>query len=160
MATTEIDTFTIDVLGVPVPQPRGRSRAFAGHAQTYDPGTADQWKVEIAEAAGRILPAEPIAGPVSLSVDFRFPRPKSHFRAKAGTLKPVAPYWRTAKRGDIDNCLKAVMDALTRVRLWWDDSQVVHLADVRCRYTRAGERPGARIVVVRQSDPPAQRGAP
>jgi Holliday junction resolvase RusA-like endonuclease len=59
-------------------------------------------------------------------MQFFFTRPKSHFTSK-GAPNPRAPVSHT-KRPDIDNLVKAVMDAVTDTELFWfDDSQVVEL---------------------------------
>tara|TARA_R110002049_G_C8808995_1_gene533316 strand:- start:53 stop:475 length:423 start_codon:yes stop_codon:yes gene_type:complete len=63
-------------------------------------------------------------GPFSISVDFCFIRPKSHFTSK-GALTKSAPLRPTGRNvGDIEKLLRAVHDALSEV-LFTDDSQVV-----------------------------------
>lgn len=117
------------VAGEPKPQPR--PRAFARKmgdkfvARVFDAGTAEHWKSQIAIAAKPFLPATPIAGPVRLRVVFNLPRPKGHSRSN-GELKASAPIWHVG-RPDVDNYIKAVMDALTQIGLWVDDSQVCQL---------------------------------
>lgn len=135
-------TISFAVSGLPKGQPRPRAFAFKGKARVFDPGTAEEWKSRIAEAARPHLPGEPLAGPVALEVAFSFPRPKKHF-VKAG-LRPGAPTWFCSKP-DADNAAKAVMDALTQLGLWHDDAQVVSLI-VRKAFGAAAEV-GARITV-------------
>jgi len=127
--------------GEPKPQPRARAFARGGHARVYDAGTAEGWKGCVALAAREHLPAAPIAGPVALRLDIRLPRPKAHFTKKG--LRPDAPIYVCAGRGDADNFAKAVMDALTQIGLWKDDIQVVRL-EVEKLY---GEQPGAWVTV-------------
>ena len=63
---------------------------------------------------------------MSLTVDFHFVRPKSHFTSK-GALTKRAPMFPTARTvGDIEKLCRSVSDALTGV-LFDDDSQVVEL---------------------------------
>lgn len=63
-------------------------------------------------------------GPMSLTVDFHFVRPKSHLTSK-GNLTKSAPLFPTARTvGDIEKLVRAVNDALSGV-LFDDDSQVV-----------------------------------
>ncbi len=116
------------VLGIPKGQPR--PKAFARNmgggkwaARVYDPGTAEEWKSQIAVAAKEHRPDKPIEGPVFFRMKAYFPRPKSHFRSN-GELKPTAPKYVCTKP-DFDNCEKAATDALTHLGFWRDDSQIV-----------------------------------
>jgi Holliday junction resolvase RusA-like endonuclease len=55
---------------------------------------------------------KPLTGPVGMSVDIQYKRPKT---VKKG-------YWHTST-GDADNIIKAISDGLNRVA-WVDDRQV------------------------------------
>lgn len=110
--------------GNPKGQPRPRAFAFHGKARVFDPGTAEGWKSCVAEAAKPHLPEKPIETPVKMWVRFYMPRPKKHFN-KTG-LRPDAPEFFTGKP-DADNLAKAVMDALTILGMWRDDSLVYDL---------------------------------
>jgi len=114
--------------GDPKGQPRPRAFSRGGHARVFDPGTAEGWKSAVAVAAKPCLPAEPIAGPVRVTLHFSMRRPKSHYRTgkRAGELRPDAPGWFTSKP-DADNLAKAVLDALTTLGAWGDDAQVARL---------------------------------
>lgn len=117
------------VIGLPRPQPRTKAQHFktkAGREITsvYTPATAKSWKALVANAAQAqpSFPAAPWAGPVALYVTTYLPRPKRLYRKK----DPDGPMWAPSKgRDDVDNLLKAVMDALTDGALWQDDGQVV-----------------------------------
>lgn len=61
----------------------------------------------------------PHVGPVWLSVVFAFPFPVSQSVRFPGMEKTSRP--------DLENCLKAVMDALNGV-LWRDDAQIANLS--------------------------------
>lgn len=115
------------VEGDPKGQPRARACIRGKHAGVYDPGTADVWKMAVAEA-WRCVRVEPFTGAVSLSLRFFFKRPKSHFGSgkNARNLKPSAP-WRHTLKPDCDNLAKAVMDVLTRLGAWEDDCRVNQL---------------------------------
>lgn len=142
-----------EVHGHPKPQPRprafARKTAFGVVARVYDSASAEGWKSQVAEAARPFLPAEPIAGPLALYIDFWLPRPSGHFVAskRERGLKAGAPEFHTS-RGDVDNYSKAVMDALTILRLWQDDGQVADLT-VSKRYEDPATGPGALIRIER-----------
>lgn len=131
-------------------QPKGqpRPRAFAMkfgnkyQARMYDAGTAEGWKSSVAGAAKEFLPATPVEIPLRLTLVFYMPRPKSHLNSK-GNLKESAPVWFAGKP-DSDNLAKAVMDALTILGMWKDDSQVVKLTSMKAY---ANERSGCDVVI-------------
>ena len=153
------------VTGTPKGQPRARARF--GLRGVYDPGTADEWKKlvrgELMNAWDRVV----FTGPVSLSLFFFFPRPKSHFAKKDGLafcIRDSAPNWNPS-RPDADNASKAVMDAMSARRMnpsdkgarkikaalfalgvWKDDSQVCRLL-VEKRYAGFGMSPGVMIEI-------------
>jgi crossover junction endodeoxyribonuclease RusA len=133
----------IFVIGEPKGQPRPRAfvNKATGRASVYDAGTAEHWKSQIAEAARSHLPSEPFDCPIGLTVDFHMPRPKRLMRKK----DPDDPIRHTAKP-DLDNLTKAVMDALTAIGMWRDDSQVCHVLASKW-YAAKDRRPGATITV-------------
>lgn len=114
------------VRGEPKAQPR--PKAFARKmgdkfvARVYTPGTAENWKSCVAEAAKPFV-EEMIMEPVAISMVFVMPRPKSHFNSK-GALKPDAPVFHAIKP-DGDNLYKGTVDALKTLGLISDDSIVV-----------------------------------
>lgn len=123
-------TVSFFVPGNPRPQPRNRTRIMHGKAgQTfavnYDPGDAEIWKREIRLAAVDHIPDPPFSGPLALELTFLFPRPKGHYGSgkNDGKLKASAPllHWQKPDRDNLD---KAVMDSLTTVGMFHDDSQV------------------------------------
>lgn len=119
------------VAGTPKGQPRQRHFAMKINgkytARAYTPGTAEEWKSAIAIAAKEAgLAGEQIQGMVWVEMCFFFARPKSHYRAN-GEVKPGAPKDHTQKP-DIDNVVKAALDALTQIGVWRDDSQINNLA--------------------------------
>lgn len=110
--------------GIPKGQPRPKAFARNGHAAVYDPGTAEGWKDCIRSAARRHRPAQPLQGPIRMSMQFFMPRPKAHYRTgkHAGVLREDAPHWHIAKP-DLDNLQKAVLDALKDIGMFADDAQ-------------------------------------
>jgi Holliday junction resolvase RusA-like endonuclease len=135
------------VEGEPKPQPRARAFAMKGRGvRMYDPGTAEGWKAQIAAGVKDKVPFPPWSGPVEMTVVFRISRPKGHYGTgrNSRVLKKSAPKYPTGKP-DLDNYLKAVMDALSMLSFWTDDSIVVQ---TRCSkvYTN-NYKPGALIVL-------------
>jgi Holliday junction resolvase RusA-like endonuclease len=133
-------------IGIPKGQPR--PRAFARKmgnkfvARVFESGTAESWKSAVAAAAKEKLPMKPMEGPLHVQIIFYFPRPKAHFTKKG--KRPDAPAWHTAKP-DADNAAKAVMDALTILGAWEDDSQVCRL---ECKkFYNDSQFPGASISI-------------
>ena len=133
-----------DVQGEPKGQPRPRAFVRNGHASVYDAGTAEGWKAQIALAAHPFLPASPLEGPVKLTAAFFFPRPARLMRKK----DPEGAVLHTAKP-DADNALKAVMDCLTQIGMWHDDSQVCATI-VEKYYAAKAQRPGAVIQIFQE----------
>lgn len=135
--------------GTPKGQPRPKAFARGGIASVYDPGTAEGWKGQVALAARPHLPAQPIELPLILHLEFYFPRPKGHYIASKPErgIRDTAPGYQTGKP-DADNAAKAVMDALTVLRMWRDDAQVAHLI-VRKLYDD-GRGPGC-IITIREA---------
>lgn len=116
---------TIRANGTPKGQPRPRAFVRGNRAAVYDPGTAEGWKSCIAVAA-KELEGRCLHVPLSVTLTFYLPRPKSHFRS-SGQLKPSAPVYMHDGKPDADNLAKAVLDALTGIRAWLDDDQVCEL---------------------------------
>lgn len=110
------------VSGDPVPQPRPRVSTRGGFARAYVPAkhAVHPYRQALALAA-KAAGCKPHAEPVDVVIDLVFSRPKSHLN-KSG-VKPTAP---CLPRVDIDNCAKAVLDALNGIA-WVDDSQVSRL---------------------------------
>jgi Holliday junction resolvase RusA-like endonuclease len=161
----------IEVIGDPKPQPRARSFILRGRGgkpivgkngqpilRVHEAGTAEAWKQAIALAASPQVPMPPMDGPIRLDIEFRFARPKQHFNSR-GLLKPKAPHWHTAHRGDRDNLDKAVLDTLTSIGMWRDDSQVCD-GRISKRYANPGEAHGAAITLEQLENAPIFRSEP
>lgn len=126
---------TLDVVGLPKPQPRVKAAAFGGHAHVYTPETAKSWKqlimYEAAPLSGRMTNV-----PFKVSIEFRLPRPKARKHETYAKGKP-----------DIDNLIKSTMDALSDCGVWRDDSLVVFVSAWKM-YVGGGElKPGAGVTL-------------
>lgn len=128
-AFSEKEWQTIRIPGEPVSQPRQRHAVIAGHLRNYTPAKApvNAYKYAIRCEALNCFTGTPTNGPVGLSLTFVFSRPKAHYRTgkHSNEMRSDAPEWHTHKP-DIENCAKAVMDALTGI-VYKDDSQVAWL---------------------------------
>lgn len=86
--------------------------------------------------------------PVEVSIEWVFPRPRSHLRA-SGELRQAAPTFPGLRCGDVDNLEKGVLDAITKAgAVWADDTQVVAV-NKRKRYAEPGEPAGTTVEIRR-----------
>lgn len=129
-------TLSFTVHGVPIP--KGSTKAFMRPGMRFPIVTADNtktkpWANTIKVMAQLHAPeGGPWQGPVSLSVMFTMPRPKS-------LPKKVQHH---VKKPDLDKLLRTVKDALKGV-IYHDDSQVTDVVMSK----RYGEQPGVTVQV-------------
>lgn len=133
-----------DVQGDPKGQPRPRAflNKRTGRAAVYDKGTAEGWKSQVAEAARPFLPGSPLQGPIKVNVCFMFARPQRLM--KKSSPEGMIPH---ISKPDTDNAVKAILDCLTQIRLWEDDSLVSALAVEKFYVKKELQRPGALIQI-------------
>jgi Holliday junction resolvase RusA-like endonuclease len=140
-----MSTITYFIPGLPKAQPRVKFASRGKFGKAYTPDTANDWKAMIMIESKKHFP-EMLTGPLQVSICFYFPRPKAHLNSK-GELKPGAPLYHTSKP-DRDNLDKCVLDALTQVGAWQDDTQVC-AGSIDKRFVSPGESAGARITITR-----------
>ena len=140
----------LTILHEPIGQPRPRARVLPGPkpiATMYDdkkhPVTGFKAAIRAAAEAAGIAPSEK---PISLSICAVFPRPQSLVWKK----KPMPRRLHTAKP-DIDNVLKAVLDALNGIA-WKDDAQVCGMFQSRKWIAAGGEEPHVVIEWYEEAD--------
>jgi Holliday junction resolvase RusA-like endonuclease len=97
----------------PMPAPRPRAAKRGKFISIYNPSSYTKWKEGAAALLRAHAPVPPIATPVRVTVTFTCKRPK--------TTKLAAP------KPDIDNYVKAFLDAMTDAEWWADDTLVHHL---------------------------------
>jgi Holliday junction resolvase RusA-like endonuclease len=143
------------VRGLPVAQGSARAFIAKGRAIVATEGNRTRgplgaWRTAIADEARRAMGTDPcLVGPVAVTVEFTFPRPRSHYLA-AGRRRPVpelrldAPGWHSGPP-DADKLSRALLDALTLV-VFRDDRQVAELV-ARKRYETPTRPPGALVKV-------------
>lgn len=133
-----------------VPQPKGSGSIVAG-GHYIEAGTGPSrrkktsWYSKVAEHALLALPGLAsglkIDSPVSASVLFRFPIPKSRLRGKRA-LKVGDPH---VSKPDCDKLIRAIGDSLTRGRLIGDDALIWDWSATKVYATPGDE--GAEIVL-------------
>lgn len=129
------------VPGEPRGEPRTRARGMMiggkARARVYRDTSADVWKQTVAINAITAdgFPAKPFDCPIDVHLTFVMPRPKSRKN----------DVWHTAKP-DADNLAKAVLDVLTKVGLWVDDSRVAGLTVLKV-YSTIDSLSGCKVLV-------------
>ncbi len=112
----------IIIPGEPCAQGRPRFARRGKFMVAYDPAKSRNWKATAqCHMRDAMAGAAPLQGPVTCMVAARFTCPASDHRKR----DPMPRRWH-AKRPDVENVVKAVLDAATGV-LWLDDNQVSHL---------------------------------
>jgi Holliday junction resolvase RusA-like endonuclease len=108
------------------PQGKGRARAFVrgGHVGHYTPEKTRSYEGMIRfmaqqEMAGR----EPMLGPVGVRLTALFDVPQSWSKTKK--MRAITNDILPAKKPDLDNIMKAFVDAMNGV-VFKDDCQIVH----------------------------------
>ena len=115
------------ILGTPKPQPRVKAVRRGAHVGVFTPPSADAWRDTLIDGLARHA-GKNIDGAFAVKLSFFLPRPKSHFRSGkfSHLLKESAPKYCTC-RSDVDNLSKLVLDVLSKINYWVDDSQVTLL---------------------------------
>lgn len=137
-----------DVLGTATPQGSKKAYVRGGRAILVEERKAgiDLWRGSVVRAACQALQGrQGFTGPVAVDVEFRFTRPKGHWRTgrNAHLLRDGADPYPPTK--DIDKLQRSTFDAITTARVWRDDALVV---DVHARKVWADHgRPGATIAI-------------
>ena len=117
------------VYGIPIAQGRPRAvRLPTGHVRLYDPAQSKDWKRTVMAQVFVVRPATwaVTRSPLTVGLEFFLARPKS---------APKRQVW-PAKRPDLDNLAKSVLDAL-RGLVYHDDAQIVRL-DLSKQYGEPG----------------------
>lgn len=144
-----------EVLGVPAPQGSKTAITIGGKARLIEGGSDTgrtkhkAWRTAVAEAARDVAAdhdqAAPFDGPLYLSIEFRFPMPKSRpARARA------AGRWPHTVKPDLDKVLRATADGLTTGGLITDDARI---CAIECEAWEVVSWTGAVITVGRQALP-------
>lgn len=109
-----------------IPAPQGSKRHVGGGRMVESSARLRPWRAAITTAA--VMAAGPDWQPIDQAahviLDFRLPRPASHYGTgrNARRLRPSAPRYHT-QRPDVDKMARAALDALTDAGLWRSDAQ-------------------------------------
>lgn len=136
-------TFEFLIPGEPVPQPRHRVGSRGAYIDDDNPIHA--YKDMIGILATQAIPrsAMPIMGPLKLELICVFGRTKAEQKGKGLKLR-----MRHAKRPDIDNVIKAVMDALGSAGVFRDDGQIAIIETQK--WTASGDEDPHTLVRLHQ----------
>lgn len=122
-------------LGTPIPKGRPRFFRKGKHIGTFTPDRTRNYENMVMDAAREQFNSEPMDGPLSVTVTLYMPIPKSRERK----LREGDPH---VIRPDLDNCVKAVTDALNEL-VYEDDSQI-HCLNARKVY---GKEPRTEVEI-------------
>lgn len=125
-------TITFTIPGKPFGKQRPRATR---QGRVYTPKETVSFERTVGQIAAMKF-KEPLTGPVRVSIWATFETPKSWSKKKTASLinRPHT------QRPDLDNCAKAILDALNRIA-WADDGQVSEI------HVRKHWGPSAQTVV-------------
>lgn len=139
-------TVEVRIPGEPCAQGRPRFVRRGKFVSAYDPPKSRNWKATAQEHMRRAMHGRPpLQGALNCDIVATFTCPRSDYRKR----EPRSWRWH-AKRPDIENVSKAVLDAATGV-LWVDDDQVARLVVLKLIGAQ-GEAPSIWMTV-RALDP-------
>lgn len=149
---TNLQPIILRVPGVPRPQPRPQSCGFVGvdketgvpiaRARSFnkESHSLKAWKANLRIAAYKFRPQEPWTQAVRVDVEAFFPRPAWLVNVLPDQAMPML------ERPDRDNLDKTILDTLTGLKYWADDSQV-YVGRLAKFYVAAGCAPGAIVSI-------------
>jgi len=150
MTPTDKPILSFDVRGLPITagsKTIGRTKDGRMFVRPEQGQKGTNWMRLVGQVASETFAGQPvILGPVSLRLEFRFLRPRGHYRTgkNAHLLRPSARLSHTTKP-DLSKLTRAIEDALTGI-VWRNDSQVNH-HNCHKRYAIEGEGTGVNIAI-------------
>tara|TARA_A100001201_G_scaffold96758_1_gene83571 strand:- start:391 stop:849 length:459 start_codon:yes stop_codon:yes gene_type:complete len=140
--------FTVDVIGMPVPQGSMVSNGFKKGLRYSNDEQLKSWRNQVISELAKAKPdGWDKSGAVSVSAVFRLLRPQGHYGTgrNAGVLKASAPEFHTVKP-DLDKLCRSCGDSIEAAGLCRDQQIVAwHVAK---RYCIDDEPPGALITII------------
>ena len=124
--------FNLRIEGEVVGKPRPRATTINGHAHIYTPSSGRAFEYKVATAFRRAYSNyEPSTKPVAVHIEVHYPLLKGDYRKNGepngSGIRKLAGTELPAKKPDIDNVAKSILDGLNKVA-WVDDTQVVRLS--------------------------------
>ena len=129
-------TLVFSVEGEPKGKGRPRFSKVGGFVKTYTDQKTRDYESLISQAARTAMgETPPMEGPISASMYFRLPIPKSTPKKRVASL--LGGLVRPTKKPDLDNMNKAILDAMNGI-VYKDDSQVVTIHSKKVYSTHTG----------------------
>ena len=147
-------TIRIEFFAPGLPKPGGSKKGFyvekLKRVVITDASNNKDWRNAVRTFCYQSLPEgfTLLSGPLTLRIQFRMPRPKSHYRtgAHAGELRPDAPHFHT-HAPDSTKLTRSTEDALTGM-VWHDDALVARQSIEKVY----ADSPGAYVVIETLAD--------
>jgi len=130
------------VYGKPIAKKRPRFFRRGKYVGTYNDQEAEDgfFMIQIMKQLPK-YPPDKILGPIYIAMEFGLPIPKSVSKKKRAEI--ISKPFCHIKKPDLDNLEKFVLDCLTRVGVWKDDSLIVSA----CSSKFYDENPFTRIII-------------
>jgi len=144
-----MEDLKIYVPAIPVAQPRPRAVNVNGQAMIVGNPKSHPvaaYKAVCRMAAHEVFRAEPLCGPLAVTILCVLPRPQAMVWKK----RPMPRVPHDKHRPDVDNLAKSVMDALNGL-VWRDDGQI-HRLQVQKVIAAGDEQPHTEIVIWQETD--------
>jgi Holliday junction resolvase RusA-like endonuclease len=149
-----VEPFLLRIPRSPVPAARGRCGCRAGHGHMYPDPDYDAWKDAVVQLLRYGYKRDPVTVPVNVAVEAVFPRPSTAPKQwTMGGERYKYPWpWTPDRRPyigvvDLDNLVKATLDALVQGGVLQDDRLVVQDAGSRKVFAAEGEKPCVEVRV-------------
>ncbi len=116
-----------------IPKAKGRPRFFrmGKRVATYTPAKTRNYEENILAQAIQFKPQRPINGPIEVRLTFYMPAPKMPKKYNPLIEREILP---VAKRPDLDNLAKAILDALNGV--FWEDDKLIYKQVLKKVYSK------------------------
>ena len=140
--------FTVDVIGVPVPQGSMVSNGFKKGLRYSNDLQLKSWRNQLISELAKAKPdGWDKSGAISVSAVFRFLRPQGHYGTgrNAGILKASAPEFHIVKP-DLDKVTRSLGDSIQMAGLCPD--QAIVSWNVAKRYCADNESPGVLVTLI------------
>lgn len=136
-----------------IPAPGGSKNGFAlkkggfytGRVAMVDAGGKKNklWRATVAAEARKLNVAALSTTALSVGMDFRMPRPKSHYNSKGGLVSRATH--DHIQKPDVLKLARSTEDALTSI-IWQDDSTTIKLTLSKA-WAAIGEKSGCHITI-------------